>query len=77
MNIPQPKQSDDPQNLGKQRERPIEETVANDALPEGQTIKPIKGCLFFFFEGKTKSIKSLALVYETGDAASKTKIPIL
>jgi len=77
LNIPQPPQSDDGKNLGQQRERPVEETVTNAALPEGQTSKPVKGCLYFYFEGKIKSIKSLALVYDGGDSQPKSKIPIL
>lgn len=77
MNIPRPPQPDDGKDLDKPRERPIEESISNAALPEGPTAKPVKGCLFFSFTGKTKSIKSLALIYDPGDPAPKSTIPIL
>jgi hypothetical protein len=77
MNIPRPPQPDDGKDLDKPRERPIEEAIANAALPEGPTAKPVKGCLFFSFTGKTKSIKSLALIYDPGDSAPISTIPIL
>jgi len=77
MNIPRPPQPDDGKDLDKAHERPIEESIANAALPEGSTAKPVKGCLFFSYSGKTKSIKSLALIYDPGDPAPKSTIPII
>ncbi|HYL73931.1 MAG TPA: hypothetical protein VEU96_06975 [Bryobacteraceae bacterium] len=77
MNIPRPPQPDDGKDLDHPHERPIEEAIANAALPEGRAAKPVKGCLFFSFSGKTKSIKSLALIYDPGDPAPKSTIPIL
>ncbi|HEV2687378.1 MAG TPA: hypothetical protein VGV35_02455 [Bryobacteraceae bacterium] len=77
VNTPRPPQTDDGKDLGKQPERPLDEAIAVAALPEGRADKPVRGCLFFYFEGKTKSIKSLALVYEPGGRAPKATIPIL
>ena len=34
------------------------------ALPNGPATKPVAGYIFFHYRGKTKSIKSLDLVYE-------------
>lgn len=41
-----------------------EDLVARAALPEGGTSKPVKGCLFFAFKGKLKSIHKLELVFD-------------
>lgn len=43
---------------------PVEEAIGRAALQEGQADRPVKGCLFFPFQGKTKSIRSLELEYE-------------
>ena len=48
----------------KAQQMPVEEAVARAALPEGHADRPAKGCLFFPFKGKTKSIRSLELEYE-------------
>ena len=42
----------------------MEEIVARVALPEGPAEKPVRGLLFFPFHGKTKSIRTLELLYE-------------
>lgn len=54
---------------------PIETAVAQAALPEGLISEHVKGCLFFRFNGKLKSIKSLELIYEQPGAAS-ARIPL-
>jgi hypothetical protein len=60
-----------------QRDLPVEEAIAKAALPEGPFAQPVKGCVFFRFEGKLKSIKSLDLMYDPGDAAAPAKITLL
>jgi hypothetical protein len=64
-------------DAGQQRDLPIEEAIAKAALPEGLSSEPVKGCLFFRFEGKLKFIKSLDLMYDAGDAGPKGKITLL
>jgi hypothetical protein len=64
-------------NVEPQRNMPIEDAIARAALPEGSTVEHIKGCLFFRFEGKLKSIKSLELVYDPGSGAPPVTIPLL
>jgi hypothetical protein len=50
--------------VGKKTEdTPIEELVRRAALPEGDSLLPISGCLFFRYKGKLKSIKKLELLY--------------
>lgn len=44
-----------------------QERVVETALPEGQTAGPIAGHLYFAFPGKPKKIKSLELLYDTGE----------
>jgi hypothetical protein len=50
---------------GIEKEDPAraEEVIAQRALPEGRAEKPVSGYLYFRYRGKTKSIKSLELVY--------------
>jgi hypothetical protein len=56
---------------------PIEEAISHAALPEGRIAEHVKGCLFFRFEGKLKSIKSLDLIYDVGDGSPKATIQLL
>jgi hypothetical protein len=61
----------------KEPNLPIEEAISRAALPEGLTAEYVKGCLFFRFEGKLKSIKSLDLIYDVGGNASPATIRLL
>ena len=63
--------------IEQEQNRPIEEAIARAALPEGRIARPVKGCLFFRFEGKLKSIKSLELMYDAASGAPPAKIPLL
>ncbi|HWY49766.1 MAG TPA: hypothetical protein VNX70_20430 [Bryobacteraceae bacterium] len=64
-------------NVDKQSDLLIEEAISRAALPEGVITEHVKGCLFFRFKGKLKSIKSLDLIYETGPNSSAVTIPLL
>ncbi len=66
----------DPSGLEKAQPKTIEQSIANAALPEGQANKPVKGCLFFRFPGKMKSIRSLELMYDAGVDQPKATIPL-
>lgn len=72
---PLPKEADR-HGIDTEIRKTIDESVANAALIEASGTKPIKGCLFFRFRGKTKSIKSLELVYDGGDAGPKATISL-
>jgi hypothetical protein len=70
---------DDPPNpSGTEPRAPksIDESIASIALSEGPTNKTAKGCLFFRFSGKMKSIRSLDLVYDGGEGRAKATIPL-
>ncbi len=54
----------------------IDQSVGNAAFPDGSGNKPMKGFLYFHFRGKTKSIKSLELVYDAGDGGPKATISL-
>ena len=54
----------------------VDEAVGRASLPEGKTGRPVKGCLFFPFKGKTKSIRSLELLYEA-EGGAKARLPLL
>jgi hypothetical protein len=75
---PIPKDPGDQDTYGLRQDTgpPIEQAIAVAALPEGQVDRPVKGCLFFRFSGKIKSIRSLDLIYDPGDGA-KAAIPLV
>ncbi|HEV8041608.1 MAG TPA: hypothetical protein VGP62_22215 [Bryobacteraceae bacterium] len=76
---PVPRPVEDPPNPSGTEARPartIDESIAGIALSEGPNNKTAKGCLFFRFSGKMKSIRSLDLVYDGGDGRAKATIPL-
>ena len=77
--MPTPRVPDqtDSANVEKPSNLPIEEAISRAALPEGLIAEHVKGCLFFRFEGKLKSIKSLDLIYDAGPTSPKATIPLL
>jgi hypothetical protein len=75
ISSPVPEQQD-PSGIEKEPPKTVDQLVTQVALPEGSSNKPMKGCLFFHFHGKTKSIKSLELVYDPGNGGAKTTIPL-
>ena len=77
--MPTPRAPDqaDSANIEKQSDLPIEQAISRVALPEGIVPEHVKGCLFFRFEGKLKSIKSLDLIYDAGGNSPKATIPLL
>jgi hypothetical protein len=77
--LPTPRVPDqtDSGNVERQPNLPIEDAIARAALPEGLVREHVKGCLFFRFEGKLKSIKSLDLVYDPGATSPKATIRLL
>jgi len=77
--LPTPRGTDQADSINGQKEPnlPIEEAISRAALPEGLTAEYVKGCLFFRFEGKLKSIKSLDLIYDVGGDAPPAMIRLL
>jgi hypothetical protein len=67
----------DPSGVEKPAPHTIDESIAAVALSEGSTNRTAKGCLFFRFAGKMKSIRSLDLVHDGGDGHPKATIPLL
>jgi hypothetical protein len=59
----------------RREEAPVEELVQNAALPEGERVLPISGCLYFQYKGKLKKIKKLELVYEGPSGETSLRIP--
>jgi hypothetical protein len=66
----------DPSGIEKQIPTSMDESIANAALPDGPTHKAVKGCVFFRYRGKMKSIKSLELIYDPGEGRPKATIPL-
>jgi hypothetical protein len=77
MPTPRAPNQTDSAKIEKQSDLPIEQAISRAALPEGIIADHVKGCLFFRFEGKLKSIKSLDLIYEAGPSSPKATIPLL
>jgi hypothetical protein len=68
---PSPLPEQNPAGIEKEQPLSIDERVQRAALPSGELTPPAGGLIFFPFEGKTKSIKTLELVYD-GPAARVT-----
>lgn len=75
--LPAPQIPDQTNSVDKPADLPIESAMANAALPEGFISETIKGCLFFHFKGKLKSIKSLDLIYGAGENGANATIRLL
>jgi hypothetical protein len=67
---PQDPNGENPYGVTPDSGRPLDQAIAIAALPEGRITKFAKGCLFFPFRGKLKSIKALDLVYDPGAGAA-------
>jgi hypothetical protein len=74
---PPVKQEPDPSGAETEPAKSIEQLIALAALSEGHPGNAVKGCVFFRFRGKTKSIRSLELVYDAGESRPKATIPLL
>ena len=61
----------------KEPQLPIEDQVAHAALADEHTTRPRRGLLFFPYQGKTKSIRSLELVCEPGEGIDPVRIRLL
>jgi hypothetical protein len=72
---PRVPESENPGGQAKEPAMPIEERIQRAALPEGEHVAPAGGLLFFPFRGKTKSIRSLELLYD--GPAGKVSLKLL
>lgn len=59
----------------KKDDTPVEELVQRAALPDGEPVLPVSGCLYFQYKGKVSKIKKLELVYEGPSGATSLIIP--
>jgi hypothetical protein len=66
----------DPSGIEKQIPTSLDESIANVALHDGLNHKEARGCLFFRYAGKMKSIRSLDLVYDSGEGRPKATIKL-
>ncbi len=67
----QPRVPDQTSPVGQENPitEPVDVSIARSALPEGLTKGPVSGYLFFAFKGKTKSIRSLEVLYSSPDGS--------
>lgn len=70
--LPRPPKAPDAQQ-GVEREEPedLDTALIRTALPQGAVSIPVSGYLYFRYQGKTKSIKSVELLYQ-GPAGTAT-----
>jgi len=66
--LPEPKRPDESDERGKVNRLDIDKLVGLAALPDVETRERVKGCLFFQFDGKIKSIRTLDLEYSDGNS---------
>jgi hypothetical protein len=65
--LPAPPRAPAPEDrAASESEQPVraEDVLVEFELPEGDAARPVSGYLYFYFKGKTKSIRSLELVYQ-------------
>lgn len=65
---------DDRSGLEKQPPPRADEVVVEAALPEGEVSSPAAGYLYFPYKGKTKSIRSLELLYRGPSGAATLRL---
>jgi len=63
-NPPKAPAPEDPSGLPQPEAFKPEEAVAETALPAGEARGPVSGYVFFAYKGKTKSLKTLELIYD-------------
>lgn len=61
---------------GVPRREPVraEDVAVESALPEGLTHGPVSGFLYFPWKGKSEKLRSVELLFESGDAALALKL---
>jgi hypothetical protein len=74
--IPPVQAPPDPSGIEKQIPTSIDEAITAAAFSAGVTNRTFKGCVFFRYRGKMKSIKSLELIYDPGEGRPKATIPL-
>jgi hypothetical protein len=71
-----PRAPDDNSGVEKSAPEPVEDTINHLALPEGDEVhSPASGYLFFPFQSKLKSIKTLDLIYEGPLGTATLRLP--
>ncbi len=72
--LPDPPKAPSPQDRSGLEKTPVrpEEVAVEEALPEGEISRPVRGYLYFHYKGKTKSIRSVELVYNGPGGAAGT-----
>jgi hypothetical protein len=61
---PRAPEPENPTGEAKAPRVPIEDQIQRAFLPEGEQVLPVSGVIFFPFRGKTRSLRSLELLYD-------------
>jgi hypothetical protein len=71
-----PRAPEDNSGVEKSQPEPVEDVIHHFALPEGDQVhSPASGYLFFAFQSKLKSIKTLELIYEGPLGTATLQLP--
>ncbi len=72
---PQPR-APEAENAGGRESQPVrpEDVLVECELPAGDVQQPVAGYLYFYFKGKTKSIRSLELMYQGPGGTATLKL---
>ncbi len=62
--LPNPPRAPDSSGVEREERASPAEVVVNEALAEGEVDRPVRGFVYFFHKGKTKSLKKVELLYE-------------
>jgi hypothetical protein len=72
----QPRAPEMEDRSGIEREEPVsvDEVVVHGALPEGEISEPVGGYLYFAYKKKTKSIRTLDLIYQSSAGTATLRL---
>jgi hypothetical protein len=73
--VPMPRAPEPDSPVEKAPAMSIDERVQKAAMVEGESKMPVSGLLYFPFQGKTKKIKSVELVYQGPAGRAEVKLP--
>ena len=73
--IPRPVENEDRSGVEKEPPESMYDLVKGEAMLEGEVEQPVRGYLYFPWQGKLKSIKKLELLYDNG--SEKASLPLL
>jgi len=75
--IPTGTDPDDSSGIEQTKDKPYAQRIEEAGLPNVRTDRAIKGCLYFRFDGKTKSIHKLELLFDSGESGMQGALTLI